>query len=112
MTMREIPNDRWTEDLDAFSREHAGLIVRLLITGGDSRSRTEVRNLPLQGVSVDSTRGASIGIMIGRKPGDHVTHEISNAQTVEIERSDKGAARALRVRGADGSTAILEIAAE
>ncbi len=112
MTTREIPRDRWNGDLDAFSREHAGMVVRLLVTGPDGRSRTEVRNLPLQGVSLDSMRGSTVAIMIGRKPGDHVTHEISNAQAVEIERTDKGAARALRVRGADGSTAIVEIAAE
>jgi len=112
MTMREIPRDRWIEDLDHFSREHTGRIVRLLVTGGDGGSRTEVRNLPLQGISVDSTRGSSVGIMIGRQPGDHVTHEIPNARTIEIERSETGAARAVRVQGADGSTAVLEIAAE
>ena len=112
MTLRMIPKDRWAEDLDHFSREHAGLIVRLLVTGPEGSSRTEVRNLPLQGVSVDSARGVSVDIMIGRTPGDHVTHEIVNAQTVEIERSETGAARALRVQAADGSTAILEIAAE
>ena len=36
---RDIPRDQWREELDSFSRQHEGWIVRVEVTGPDGQSR-------------------------------------------------------------------------
>ena len=105
---RDIPRDQWQQELDSFSRQHEGWIVRVEVTGPDGQSRTEARDLPLQGVSTDSPRSDGVAISVGQSPDDHVTHEVSNAVTIAIEQTEAGAERALRIRARDGSTTTVE----
>jgi len=106
--IREIPRDSWREELDSFSRQHEGWIVRLEVTAADGRVQTEARDLPLQGVSADSPRTRSVAIMVGQEPSAHVTHEVAHPVAITIEQTDSGAERALRIRAADGSTTVVE----
>jgi hypothetical protein len=108
MTTRDIPRDQWREELDSFSRQHEGWIVRVEVIGPDGHKRTEARDLPLQGVSANSPRAKGIVISVGQRPNDHLTHEVSNPITVAIDQTDAGAERALRIRARDGSTTIVE----
>jgi hypothetical protein len=105
---RDIPRDQWREELDSFSRQHEGWIVRVEVTGPDGQTRTEARDLPLQGVSTDSARSDGVAISVGQSPDDHVTHEVNNPVTIAIERTEAGAERALRIRARDGSTTTVE----
>jgi hypothetical protein len=108
MAHRDIPRDRWRDELDSFSRQHEGWIVRVEVTGSDGRQRTEARDLPLQGVSADSQDASRVAIMVGQKPAGHVTHEVADPVDIVIEQTDAGAERALRIRAADGSTTTVE----
>lgn len=105
---RDIPRDQWREELDSFSRQHEGWIVRVEVTGADGQPQTEVCDLPLQGVSFDSPAANRLAIMVGQEPAAHVTHEVADPVKVVIEQTDAGAERALRIRAADGSTTTVE----
>ena len=107
MATREIPRDHWREELDSFSRQHEGWIVRVEVTEPTGNTRTEARDVPLQGVSVDAPGRPGLAVIVGREPGDHLTHEISNPVDIVIEQSG-GADRALRIRSGDGSTTTVE----
>jgi len=108
MSTREIPRDRWRQELDSFSRQHEGWIVRVEVTGANGETRTEARDLPLQGVSTDSPQTNGVAIIVGQDPDDHVTHEVSDPVNIAIDRNDEGAERALRIRAGDGSTTTVE----
>jgi Family of unknown function (DUF5335) len=108
MNSRHIPQDQWCEALDTFSRQHEGWIVNVAVSSGDGQSRTEARNLPLQGVSCDAPGSQRIAVMIGNQPEKHLTHEIARAVAVAIEQTDNGADGGIRIRAADGSETHVE----
>ncbi len=108
MSSREIPRDRWRQELDSFSREHEGWLVRVDVTDSSGQTRTEARDLPLQGVSADSPRNNAVAIIIGDKPADHVTHEVPDPVNIAIDQSAAGAEHAIRIKGSDGSTTTVE----
>ena len=104
---RNIPRNQWRGELDSFSKQHEGWIVSVRVAGADGAVRTEARELPLQGVSADSPASNRVDIMIGERPRSHVTHVVDPVD-VSIDLTDEGADRALRIRGADGSTTTIE----
>jgi hypothetical protein len=104
---RTIPRNDWRGELDSFSKQHEGWIVSVRVAGADGAVQTEARELPLQGVSADSPASNCVDIMIGERPKSHVTHVV-NPVDVSIDLTDEGAERALRIRGADGSTTTIE----
>ena len=104
----EITRAEWPAFFDSFSRQHEGWIVRVEVTGPDGQVRTEARNLPLQGVSADSPQNDRVAIMIGERPDAHVTHEVVKPVAVEIEQTEAGAERGLKIQAADGSTTRVE----
>jgi len=108
MSTRDIPRDRWREELDSFSRQHEGWIVRVRVTDPLGHEHTEARDLPLQGVSVDSPKNDSVAVIVGERPDDHLTHEIENPVTVAIEATEEGAERALKIGSRDGSMTTVE----
>lgn len=107
MNARDILRDRWREELDSFSRQHEGWIVRVDVTEAGA-TRTEARDVPLYGVSLDNPRKDAIAVIVGHEPADHVTHEVSRPVAVSIEQTDAGAQRALHIRADDGSTTTVE----
>ena len=108
MGSREIPREQWRQELDSFSRQHEGWIVRVDVTGADGKTRTEAHDLPLQGVSADSPRTSGVAIIVGQDPDDHVTHEVADPVGIAIDQNDQGAERALTIRASDGSTTTVE----
>jgi len=109
MVSREIPRNQWRQELDALSREREGWTVSVAVTESGN-TRTEARDVPFYGVSVDDPRGDAIAVIVGHEPGDHVAHEVAHPVNVSIE-SDGHAERALRIRGDDGSTTIVQFEA-
>ena len=95
MSTRDIPKDRWCDELDTFSRQHEGWIVRVDVAGADGTTHTEARDLPLIGVSCDAPRSDRVAIMAGSRADDHVTHEIAATVSIAISRS---ASRAMSKR--------------
>src|SRR5216684_1042688 len=108
MPTHDIPKTDWRTELDSFSRQHEGWIVRVTVTGPDGRTRTEATDVPLQGVSADSPKTDGVAVMVGRGPSDHVTHEISHPVRIAIDLTEDGAERALSIRGGDGTTTTVE----
>lgn len=100
---RDIPKEHWCDELDTFSRQHEGWIVRVDVSDADGTTHTEARDLPLIGVTCDAPRSDRIAIMAGGRADDHVTHEIARTVSIEVDESDTGAERGLRIRSADGS---------
>lgn len=111
MARRDIPRDNWRTELDSFSRQHEGWIVRVDVTDASGNHRVEAENLPLQGVSTDSPNNRTVEIMVGEQADDHVTHEIARPVSIAIEQTDGGAERALCIKGDDGSTTVVEFRA-
>ena len=105
--IRKIPRNDWRGELDSFSKQHEGWIVSVKVSGADGAVQTEARELPLQGVSADSPANNCVDIMIGERPKSHITHVVDPVD-VTIDVTDQGAERALRIRGADGSTTTIE----
>jgi len=104
---RNIPRDEWCSELDSFSRQHEGWIVNVEVSGSDGTRQTEARELPLVGVSCDAPTRDRVDIMVGDRPGSHVTHIVKPID-VALETTDAGAERGLRIRAADGSTTTVE----
>ena len=100
MTTRSIPKDDWRDQLDAFSREHEGWRADVRVSTPSGDLRTEARDLPLVGVSCDAPGSDRIAVLTGEQPDDHLTHEVINAVSVEIEHGEQ---ERLRIRAADGS---------
>jgi hypothetical protein len=111
MTTRDIPRSNWRTELDSFSRQHEGWIVRVRVTDRDGQARVEADNLPLQGVSATTPGGDSVAVSVGQSPDDHVTHEITRPVAIAIEKSADGAERAISIRADDGSTTMVEFRA-
>jgi len=108
MSTRDLPRDSWRTELDSFSRQHEGWLVRVSVTDPDGRTRTEARDMPLQGVSMDDPANDRVAVIVGREAGDHVTHEIERPVSIVIDVNADGAERAVRIRADDGSTTDVE----
>ncbi|PYQ87260.1 MAG: hypothetical protein DMG03_05815 [Acidobacteria bacterium] len=108
MSTRDIPKDRWCDELDTFSRQHEGWIVRVDVSGADGTTYTQARDLPLIGVSCDAPQSDRIAIMAGNRVDDHLTHEIASTVSIAIDETEAGAERGLLIRSADGSETRVE----
>ena len=108
MQRRVIRTEQWREALDSFSRSHEGWIVRVAVTEPSGRSRVEVRDIPLQGVSADLGHVPTIAVMVGNRADAHVTHQVTNPQQLEFEQTESGAIAALVVRSSDGTKTTVE----
>jgi hypothetical protein len=108
MASQEIARQDWTRELDMFSREHEGWIVSVHVIDPNGREQTEVRTLPLHGVSVDDPQKTKVAITVGHSGHAHFTHQISEPVRILVERTDAGADCGLSIRAADGSTTSVE----
>ena len=71
MSTKEIPREKWTEFFDGFSQRHEGWLVNVQVLG-DSGAQTEVRELPLTGISADRDAARTISILVGDSPDVNV----------------------------------------
>jgi len=97
MNSGSIPKDRWCAELDAFSRDHEGWRVDVRVSTPGGATRTEAHGLPLVGVSCDTPGGSRVAVLTGERADDHLTHEIPDAVSIDIEESG------VSIRAADGS---------
>jgi hypothetical protein len=110
MRTREVPRDEWKRFFDNLSRKQEGWEVTLEVFGPEIGDQIEERHMFLAGITAELTdkdKGDMIEIMIGGKPGDHVTHTIAAPILVELQQTDLGIDSALRIKSADGTTALL-----
>src|SRR5258707_5197311 len=84
MTIRNIAQDSWRDELDSFSRQHEGWIVSIKTRSHGGAVAVAARDVPLQGVSLASPPSGDIAISVGGTRG-HLTHEIHDSAPVEVD---------------------------
>ena len=110
MKTKEIPRNEWKEFFDIFSRQHEGWLATLEILGSEIGAQVEGRQLVFEGIvdELVNNQGNEILIMVGAKPDNHITHNISHPTTVSLEQTDEGADIALAIKSGDGNTTLLQ----
>ncbi len=108
MTIRNIAQDSWRDELDSFSRQHEGWIVSIKTRSHGGAVAVAARDVPLQGVSLASPRSGDIAISVGGTRG-HLTHEIHDPAAVEVDLTADEAEHALIIHGRDGTTTSIEL---
>ena len=109
MQTRQIPQSEWPVFLNSFNSRHQGWLMNLEVFGPDIGAQVEGSWLVLEGVTeeYDEKHGNTIMIMAGDKPADHVTHSISRATEISLEKTDGGEDATLSIKGEDGNRTLL-----
>ena len=112
MRITEVPPHAWSDTLNAFTVAHEGWLVSLAtFGGGDEEPRTEVRNLPLIGVSADPTDHRGIAISVARSSARHVTHVIDHATHMYLQPGHNGTTASLIIESEEGTRTVLRVRA-
>ncbi|SRR6266404_1362181 len=108
MPTQEIPRDEWHNFFDVFSRQHEGWLATLETFGPDIGAQEEAHELPLKGISIASeNNGTAIAIDLGKTPGKHFTHRISEPEHVWLEQTSGGANAALEIESENETKTLL-----
>jgi len=105
----EIPRAGWNDFFTNFTRAHETELVSVEIMGAELGAQVEGRSLLLGGISPGDEKGDSVALMFDSLNGDHLTHTVSHAAHVWLQRGDTE--EALEIRAADGTTTLLRFAA-
>ncbi len=106
MPTEEIPREQWNTFFDSFNRQHEGWLATLEIFATHSGAQQEARDMPFEGISVDSKEGA-LSITIGKTPADHVSHKIDHPVHIWLQKTEAGANAALEIEAEDDSKMLL-----
>ena len=109
MSTQEIARDEWASFLDRFSKQHEGWLVTLEVFAPDLGAQEEATELPLEGISLTSSgrEPDTIAISIGKEPGDHITHTVSEPERVWLEQTSEGANAALEIESKNETKTLL-----
>jgi Family of unknown function (DUF5335) len=109
MPTQEIPREQWSNFFDSFNRQHEGWLATLEVFATDSGAQQEARDMPFEGISVDSKEGESEALLIsvGKTPADHVSHKIDHPVHIWLQKTEAGANAALEIEAEDDSKALL-----
>lgn len=100
---QDVPQKDWRDYLDGFSVEHEGQSTQIRAFMPDQSSRLEAHDLPLEGVSVDTSQSeAFASVIAGEEAAAHITHVIP--RTVRITVLGKNE---LEIEAADRSVTIV-----
>jgi hypothetical protein len=104
---QEIPRGEWLSFLDGFSRQHEGWLVTLEVPEGHGRG-VEAENLKLEGITPEHSEGHDrISIALGKAPGDHLTHFVSDPIRVVFLETKTSEHAGLQIEAADGSRTVV-----
>jgi hypothetical protein len=108
VSTQAIPREQWSNFFDSFSRQHEGWLATLEIFDNEIGAQEEARELPLSGISLSSAEDEdSIALMLGKEPGDHITHIIEKPEQVWVEQTPEGVNAALEIESKDKTKALL-----
>lgn len=98
----------WAAELDAFARRNVGRVARLEVDTLDIGSQAQVGGYPLLGIEYDAP-ARTIRMMFGRLAGGapHMTHNVPDPASLEIQRSSDGRDLALRVMHEGGYSLLM-----
>jgi len=100
MTIRHVPRDRWSDELDSFSRQHEGWIVSIQRRSRDGQVAIKARDIPLQGVNPASPQSNDIAIV-------SAIAEVSARTTCTIRRRSSSSTRPIEESAPSSSTAQM-----
>jgi hypothetical protein len=106
MTVRDLGRNSWREELGSFSRQHEGWIVSITTRSSRGQIAVAAHDVPLQGVGPVSPQSNNIAIVVGSGQS-HLTHEVREPATLQVDLAPNGAERALLVHGHDGTTTTI-----
>jgi hypothetical protein len=112
MRIAEVPPQAWSDTLNAFTVAHEGWLVSMATFGrADEPPRTEIRNLPLIGVSADRIDHGDIVVSVARSSAQHVTHVIEHAARVYLQPGHNGSTASLMIESEEGTRTVLRVRA-
>jgi hypothetical protein len=112
MRIAEVPPGAWSDTLNAFTATYEGWLVSMAtFEEADDQPRTEIRNLPLIGVSADRSGAGDIAISVARSSTQHVTRVIERAKHLYLQPGHNGATASLMVDSEGGTRTVLRVRA-
>jgi hypothetical protein len=107
MRIEEVPPPEWADALNEFTIAHEGWLVSMATIGSDVGPQTEIRNLPLIGISLNHVDDQDIAISVARSAAEHFTHVIPHANRLYLQRVSNGASASLIVESGERTRTIL-----
>jgi hypothetical protein len=114
MRTREIPPEQWPSICEQLSRIHHGTPANLITISRDLGVQTNVRNLPLMGLTAEppGCSGRHIELMLGEAPDAHVVHTIERPSHLRVAEWNDDSAAALQIESEDGWVTLLQVGPE
>ena len=115
---REISRDQWKRFFDETSRHYRGRRVDLLCAHTGKRAHALARAMPFIGCTFESggSNPPDLVVRAGNNAGHEnphlVTHVIPAPKRVWMRQIVNGGDNAMRIESADGSSFIIEFAAD
>lgn len=107
MPTQEIIRDEWARYFEEFSRRHLSWLVTVEIIGLDIGDQVQVRNLPLEGIIVETNDdGDEITIIAGAFPDARISHTICAPIRVWVKQNEQGADEALDIETPAGAVLV------
>jgi len=107
MPTQEILRSEWARYFEEFSRRHQGWLVTVEILGLDIGDQVQVRNLPLEGIIVETADDADeMTIIAGARPDARITHTICAPLRVWVKQNEQGADEALEIETPAGAVLV------
>jgi hypothetical protein len=108
MATREIKRDEWREFFDSFSKQHQGWLVTIEMLGPDLGDQVEARELPLEGITIETSDGneTQIEIIAGEKPDSHISHTVTSPKRIWLKQTDEGADEALEIESEESAVLL------
>ena len=110
METRTIPEDRWSEFFDRFSRDHFGWTATVEVLDPGAGAQHVAENLPLQGISLDTkgTRACTIALAVGDDPDAHINHVVERPLHIREAQEADGSVD-LQIQPAEGPVTLLHL---
>jgi hypothetical protein len=104
MPTQQIPHYEWSRFFDEFSRQHQSWLVTVEMLGRDIGHQVQVRNLPLEGITVEPNEIGEdqITIIAGNRPDAHISHTITTPSRVWLKQNNEGADETVEIESFAG----------
>ena len=108
MATLEIPRSEWVSFFDSFNNRHRGRLITMEIMNPDFGDQVEVRDLPLEGITVElSEENDQFEITVGYERDQHLSKTIPGPRKVWLKQDDEGADEALEIDAKTEKTLLL-----
>lgn len=107
MPTKEILRDEWARYFEEFSRRHQGWLVTVEVLGLDIGDQVQVRNLPLEGITVETNDdGYEMTIIAGSRPDARISRTVRAPVRVWVKQNEQGADEALEIESPAGAVLV------